>query len=65
MFAIIAALWSLWTLYVAISNWGYIRHQVFFHSKSYSTAFTSWLIGSLVMWLVPIFLLKFFIYLFS
>lgn len=65
MFAIIAALWSLWTLYVAFTNWGYIEHQVFFQSRSYATAFTSWLIGALVMWLVPIFLLKFFIYLFS
>ena len=65
MFATIAALWSMFTLYVVCINWGYIEHQVYFHSKTYLSAFTSWLIGALVMWLVPISLLKFFIYLFS
>ncbi len=65
MFAIIAALWSLYSMYNAISNWGYVNHLVYFHSKSYFSAFTSWALISLFWWLIPIGLLKFFIYLFS
>lgn len=65
MFAIIAALWSLFAMFICFSSWGWIEHQVLYQSKSWARSFTCWLIGSLLIWLVPIFLFKFFIYLFS
>lgn len=65
MFATIAALWSLWVIWLSITQWGWIEHRMLLRSCSFMSAFTPWLIGNLLIWLVPIFLLKFFIYLFS
>lgn len=65
MFAIIAALWSVFVLWLSISQWGWIENRVLYYSSSWGSAFTVWLVGNLIIWLVPIYTLKFFIYLFS
>lgn len=65
MFAIIAALWSLYAIWNALCNFGWAEYRVVAYKASWFTSFTGWVIGSLMVWLVPIGLLKFFIHLFS
>lgn len=65
MFAIIAAIWSMFALYVGFCNWGWIEMRMLTHGSTWFFCFRVWLTGTLLIWLVPIYLLKFFIYLFS